>query len=47
MEPRGCNQWLLVANRPGLKTAKASQTVAVGCDQLPETFHGKEERCAR
>jgi len=25
MEPRGCNQWLLVANRPGLKTAKASQ----------------------
>ena len=42
MEPRGCNQWLLVANRRALKPPKQAKTVAVVCDQLPETFHGKE-----
>jgi hypothetical protein len=39
MEPSGRNR---VANREAPKTAKQDETVAVGCDQLPVTFHGKE-----
>jgi hypothetical protein len=42
MEPNGCNPWQLVANGTDLKTAQKAKTVAVGCDQLPESFHGKE-----
>jgi len=42
MEPRGCNRWQSVANRMGAEAAKTSQTVAEGCNRLPEKFHGKE-----
>ena len=42
MEPRGCNPWQSVANQTGAETGKQAKTVAVGCDLLPETFHGKE-----
>ena len=38
MEPRGCNQWQMARPRRPLEQAK---TVAVGCDRLPESFHGK------
>jgi hypothetical protein len=41
MEPRGCNQWQSAANRTAAKGAKTSQTVAMGCDQLPRAAHGK------
>jgi hypothetical protein len=47
MEPSGRNQWQPVASAPSLKAQKQPKTVAVGCDQLPEGPHGKEERCAR
>ena len=42
MEARGCNrgnQWQMARPRRPLEQAK---TVAVGCDRLPESFHGKE-----
>src|SRR5438874_2679529 len=42
MEPRGCNRWQSAANRLSAKRRKHAKTVAVGCDRLPETFHGKE-----
>jgi len=42
MEPRGCNWWQAVANRLGLRGRNQAKTVAVDCDRLPETFHGKE-----
>jgi len=42
MEPRGCNWWQPVANRPTVEMAQASKTVAVGCDRLPFGAHGKE-----
>src|SRR5215211_4322777 len=42
MEPRGCNRWRSVANRPVSKTRKQAKTVAVGCHQLRKTFHGNE-----
>jgi len=29
------------------KRQEQAKSVATGCYQLPETFHGKEERCAR
>jgi hypothetical protein len=35
----GGNRWQMERPRKRLKKAKA---VAVGCDQLPEAFHGKE-----
>jgi hypothetical protein len=35
----GGNRWQMERPRKRLKKAK---TVAVGCDQLPEAFHGKE-----
>jgi hypothetical protein len=42
MEPSGRNRWQPVAiARPG-KSRKEGKTVAVGCDQLPKSFHGKE-----
>jgi hypothetical protein len=41
MEPSRRNQWQPVANGTALKTAHSSETLAVGCDQLPESFHGK------
>jgi hypothetical protein len=42
MEPRGCNRSQAVANRAAAKTRNHAETVAVGCHQLPEKFHGKE-----
>jgi hypothetical protein len=35
----GRNRWHMVRRR---KRRKQAKTVAVGCDQLPESFHGKE-----
>ena len=35
----GGNRWQMGGRRERLKQAK---TVAVGCDRLPESFHGKE-----
>jgi hypothetical protein len=35
----GRNRWQMGRRRKRLKQAK---TVAVGCDQLPKSFHGKE-----
>jgi hypothetical protein len=35
----GGNQWQI---RTARKPRKQAKTVAVGCDQLPESFHGKE-----
>src|SRR5207247_6771465 len=29
------------------KLQKHAKSVTTGCHRLPETFHGKEERCAR
>ena len=45
MEPRGCNRWQSAANRLSAKRRKHAKTVAVGCDRLPETFHGKQGVC--
>ena len=42
MEPRGCNRGQPVANRKASETAETGKTVAAGCHQLPQTFHGKE-----
>jgi hypothetical protein len=42
MEPRGCSRWQPVADRIGTEAAKTAKTVAVGCDQLPESFQGKK-----
>jgi hypothetical protein len=42
MEPSGCNRSQSVANEPVARTAQTSEKFAVGCDQLPESFHGKE-----
>jgi hypothetical protein len=42
MEPSGRNHWQLVANAPTVNPRKQAKTAAVGCDQLPEAFHGKE-----
>jgi hypothetical protein len=41
MEPSGRNQWQPVAMTRRRKRLKQPKTVAVGCDQLPESFHGK------
>jgi hypothetical protein len=35
----GGNEWQMDRDAQPLKQAK---TVAVGCDRLPESFHGKE-----
>jgi hypothetical protein len=42
MEQSGRNQWQPVANGIAPKTARTSQTVAMGCDQLPGPQDGKE-----
>ena len=42
MEPSGRNRSQPVANGTAAKTAQTGETVAVGCDQLPKSFHGKE-----
>jgi hypothetical protein len=42
MEPCGCDRLQPVANPLASRTAEAGETVAAGCDRLPETFHGKE-----
>ena len=42
MEPSGCNRWQPVANGTVQKRLRQAKTVAVGCTQLPESFHGKE-----
>ena len=42
MEPSGRNPSQSAANGMPAKTAQTSENVAVGCDQLPESFHGKE-----
>jgi hypothetical protein len=42
MEPSGRNRWQSVANGAPAKAPQKAKTVAVGCDQLPEAFHGKE-----
>jgi hypothetical protein len=42
MEPSGRNPWQSLANGTASKTAQRSETIAVGCYRLPETFHGKE-----
>ena len=39
MEPSGRNPWQSLANGTASKTAQTSETVAVGCDRLPD---GKE-----
>jgi hypothetical protein len=41
MEPSGRNWSLPVANGTTAKPAQTGETVAVGCDQLPKSFHGK------
>ena len=45
MEPRGCNRGQPVANRKASETAETGKTVAAGCHQLPQTFHGKQGVC--
>ena len=45
MEPRGCNRWQSAANRRALETQKQAESVAAGCHQLPEKFHGKQGVC--
>jgi hypothetical protein len=47
MEPSGRNQSQPVANGMRPKTARTSETVAVGCDQLPHEIHGKEGSTVR
>jgi hypothetical protein len=42
MESSGRNRWQAVANGTASKTAQTNQTVAAGCDRLPENVHGKE-----
>jgi hypothetical protein len=42
MEQSGRNRWQPVANGIAPKTARTSQTVAMGCDQLPGPQNGKE-----
>jgi hypothetical protein len=42
MEQSGRNRRQTVAYGPGAKTAEQAKTVAVGCQRLPEKFHGKE-----
>ena len=42
MEPSGRNPWQSLANGTGSKTAQTGETVALGCDRLPASFHGKE-----
>jgi hypothetical protein len=42
MEPSGRNRWQPAANATAPKTAQIRETVAVGCDQLPVAFNGKE-----
>src|SRR4051794_3661946 len=43
MEPRGCNRWHRWQMRRCRERLKQAKSVAVGCDQLPKPFHGKEE----
>src|SRR6266511_4600112 len=45
MEPRGCNWWQKVANRPGARTPEASQKRCLRCERLPAKFHGKQGIC--
>src|SRR5438128_2182753 len=47
MEPRGCNRWQSAANWPRPKLAKQAKTVAVDCNQLPQSFDGNEESTVR
>jgi len=42
MEPSGRNPSQSVANGMPAKRLRQAKTVAVGCDQLPESFHGKD-----
>jgi hypothetical protein len=42
MEPRGCNWWQSVANRPALEPRKQAKSVAAGYHRLPREVHGKE-----
>jgi hypothetical protein len=42
MEPSGCNRWQSVANGTVAKSAQTREAVAVGRDELPESFIGKE-----
>jgi hypothetical protein len=42
MEPRGCNRWQPLASHVAAKPAQQAKTVGTACDQLPESFHGKE-----
>jgi hypothetical protein len=42
MEPSGRNWSQPVANRTASKRLIQAKTVAVRCDQLPESSHGKE-----
>jgi hypothetical protein len=45
MEPSGCNRRQPAANRPDPKPRGPANSVAIGCDQLPATFHGKQGVC--
>ena len=47
MEPSGCNWWQPVANGRRRERLRRAKTVAVGCDQLPKEFHGKEGSTVR
>ena len=42
MEPSGRSQWRPVARDGDENGSLKRKPVAVGCDQLPESFHGKE-----
>jgi hypothetical protein len=47
MEPSGRNPWQSLANGTASKTARTSETVAVGCDRLPDSFHGRRGSTVR
>jgi hypothetical protein len=42
MEPRGCNRWHQRQIGSTRKPRNEAETVALGCDQLPEAAPGKE-----
>jgi hypothetical protein len=44
-EPSGRNPWQSLANGTASKRPRQAKTVAVGCDRLPESFHGKQGVC--
>src|SRR5512133_2785620 len=47
MEPRGCRRSQPRRESESPRRPKTSQSLAAGCDQLLETFHGKEGSTVR